>query len=131
MKKGLIGLIIVMALLFLTSCNSNNDRTTIKDGTYVMVQTGTEGILSPRVTISNEKISFSYDSLSSYLPIGVYTIEKDVLTMITNDGRYKYVFQIDGDKLIFQKNKSSKVNLIDESIGIKIVDNAEFKRIEN
>ncbi|MCT4542435.1 MAG: hypothetical protein N4A63_02700 [Vallitalea sp.] len=51
--------------------------------------------------------------------------------MTTNDKKYKYVFEIDGDKLIFMKNESSKVNLIDERFGIKIKNNAEFKLIEN
>jgi hypothetical protein len=51
--------------------------------------------------------------------------------MTTKDGKYKYVFQIEGNKLIFQKNESSQVNLIDERFGIKITNNAEFKLIKN
>jgi hypothetical protein len=47
--------------------------------------------------------------------------------MITDDGKYKYVFQVDGDKLLFKENESSTINLIDDRFGIKITDNAEFK----
>lgn len=131
MNKRTISLIIVLILLILTSCNSNNDIITVKKGTYVLEQTGAEVALSPRVTISNEYITFTYDFLSSYLPVGVYTIDKDELTMTTNDGKYKYVFLIDGDKLIFQEDDSSEVNLIDERLGIEVTNNAEFILIEN
>ncbi len=58
----------------------------------------------PSVKITDENISFSYDVLSSYLPVGTYTIKNDILTMITDDGRYKYVFVVNGDKLIFQES---------------------------
>ncbi len=62
---------------------------------------------------------------------GTYTIEDDILTMRTDDKQYTYVFQIDGDKLIFQKNNSSEVNLIDTRFGISLTDNAIFKLKEN
>jgi len=131
MKRASGSLIMVLVLLFLISCNYSNDTTTVRNGTYILEQTGTEAFLYPQVTISDDNISFTYDSLSSYLPVGVYTIEENILTMVTNDGLYKYVFQIDGDKLIFHKNESSKVKLTDDRIGIKITDNAEFKLKEN
>jgi hypothetical protein len=133
MKRTWVSLIMAMTLLFLTACNSNNDTTTIKDGTYILEQkeTETETVILPNVTISNNDISFTYDYLSSYLPYGTYTIEGDMLTMITNDRKYKYVFYVDGDKLIFQKNESSRVNLTDDRIGVKIADKAEFKLKEN
>ncbi len=51
--------------------------------------------------------------------------------MITHDGRYKYVFQVDGDKLLFKGNESSAVNLTDDRFGINITDKAEFKLKEN
>ncbi|SET64457.1 hypothetical protein SAMN05660297_03026 [Natronincola peptidivorans] len=130
MKRTLVSLIMVLVLLFLTSCNTTNDIITLKDGTYILEQTGPEAAMapiSPWITISDVNISFVYDSLSSYLPVGAYTIEENVLTMMTNDGLYKYVFQIDGDKLIFLKEESSEVKLTDDRLGIKITDNAEFK----
>jgi hypothetical protein len=51
----------------------------------------------------------------------------DKLTMITDDGKLKYVFLIDRDKLIFQKDESSEVNLIDDRFGVKITDNEKFE----
>jgi len=124
-KRVCISLTIALALL-MTACSSNNDTTTVKDGTYVLKQAGTEEVILPCINISDDDISFTYDFLSSYLPTGTYTIEDDVLTMKTNDGKYKYVFKVDEDKLIFQKNESSKVDLIDDRLGVKVTDNAEF-----
>jgi len=57
--------------------------------------------------------------------IGVtYLIENDIITMTIFDTKYIYVFQIDGDNLIFQKNESSP----DSKIG-DIADNAKFHLI--
>jgi len=120
-------ILIIMIALFLTACNSNNEKITVKVGTYVLEQTETESTFLPYVNISDNDITFTYDFLSSYLPHGTYTIEDDILTMITDDNQYKYVFQVDGDKLIFQKNKSSDVNLTDARFGISLTDNAIFK----
>lgn len=131
MNKRSVSIIIVFALIFLIFCNYKNETTSLKDGTYVLEQSIKESVASPSITISGDEIIFSYDLLSSYLPAGEYKIEEDLLTMTTKDGKYKYVFQIEGNKLIFQKNESSQVNLIDERFGIKITNNAEFKLIEN
>ena len=51
-------------------------------------------------------------------------IENDIITMTIFDTKYIYVFQIDGDNLIFQKNESSP----DSKIG-DIADNAKFHLI--
>lgn len=130
MKRTWVILIILLVLL-LTACNSNNEKTTVKVGTYVLEQTETIGALLPYVNITDNDISFTYDCISSYCPHGTYTIEDDILTMITDENQYKYVFQVDEDKLIFQKNKSSEVNLTDGRLVINLTDNAIFKLKEN
>lgn len=127
MKRIGVSLIMVLILLFLSACNSSNVVISVKDGTYVLEQTETKAVTLPHVTISKDDISFTYDYLSSYLPYGTYTIEGNILTMTTTDGKYKYLFQVKGDKLIFQKDESSEVNLKDDRLGIKIIGNAEFK----
>ncbi len=127
MKKVTNILVIAVVILMLTACNSNESVSTVKNGTYVFEQAGTEVLVSPSVTISNKEISFTYDALSSYYAVGAYTINGDLLTMSTNDGEYKYVFLIDGDSLIFRKDESSDVGLINEKFGSKIKNNAEFK----
>jgi len=58
------------------------------------------------------------------LPIGNYSVKDNILIMTTNDEKYRYVFLIDENKLVFQKSESSQVNLSDDRI--KINDNAIF-----
>ena len=86
----------------------------------------TKSGISPYVTINNDKISFTYDLLSSYKSLGNYSIDGNILTMTTDDSKNIYVFQIDGDNLIFQKNRSSPIKLKDEEHGVKITDKAKF-----
>lgn len=126
MKKTWISLIMVLIILLLTGCNSNNDTHTVENGTYILVQEAAETAFVPYVTISDDTISFSFDPLSSYWPLGSYSIEDDKLTMTTDDNMNTYVFQIDGDNLIFQKDESSSVRLIDSRIGAKVIDQSEF-----
>lgn len=127
MKKICVSLITVLILIFIIACIFNSGTSTVKNGTYVLEKTGTNAVVVPRVVVSKEQIAFIYDSLSSYLPIGTYKIAGNKLTMTTDDGKLKYIFLIDRDKLIFQKGESSEVNLIDDRFGVKITDNAKFE----
>ncbi|SDZ15055.1 alpha/beta fold hydrolase [Tindallia californiensis] len=113
------------------SCNESEDIPTVKNGTYVMEHGASEEGISPQVTISDDLISFSYDLLSSYFPVGTYEIEKQHLTMMTDDKLYRYTFQIDGDTLIFLADESSTIKLTNDKIGIAVADQAKFKRQEH
>ncbi|HHV10118.1 MAG TPA: hypothetical protein GXX75_07560 [Clostridiales bacterium] len=126
MKKIWVSLMVFLFFVAFSACNNHRDTTTVKNGTYKLGQTETDAVVSPYITISDENISFSYDALSSYWPYGTYTVEDGVLTMTTYDERYKYVFRLDDDKLIFQKKESSSVRVIDSRFGAEITDNAEF-----
>lgn len=123
----------ILILSFFTSCNSNNKDNTVKEGTYILEQSGTiiGAVMTPRITISGNDISFTYDLLSSYFPTGDYKMEEDILTMITHDKLYKYVFRIEEDKLVFLKSQSSEVKLVNDRHGVKIIDQAQFKLINN
>lgn len=130
MKKACLGISIVLILLSLLGCNSDNNIITVKNGNYVMEHEEIESVLLPRVTVTDDEILFAFDMLSSYLPLGTYSITEDILTMTTNDNKYTYIFQIDGDNLIFQKDESSTVSLIDDRLGVKVIDKAIF-HLEN
>lgn len=127
-KKIFVSIIVVLLILIILY--STNNTTTIKDGTYILSETEANNIMAPRVHISQEDIYFSYDLLSSYLVVGAYTIEKDILTMRTRDNQYKYVFQIKDDQLIFKADESSEVKLIDNRLGVKITNDSAFKLVE-
>lgn len=130
MKRLFSILIVILIISSMTACGSQKEITSVKDGVYVLEQIGADEAMLPSLTISDGNIIFSYDFLSSYLPYGTYTIEDNIMIMKTDDGKYKYVFEIDGNTLIFQKEDSSEVTLIDEKTGIKITDDAEFKMAE-
>lgn len=115
----------VFNFLFLSGCNYNDNSSTVKNGDYYM-EVETKSGVPPYVTINDNKISFTYDLLSSHLSLGNYSIDGDILTMTTDDSNDIYVFQIDGDNLIFQKGRSSPIKLKDEEHGVKITDKAKF-----
>ena len=129
MKKSSIRFIMALVLLILTGCKSNDDTQTVKNGTYIMVH-DEESIFAPSVTILDDIISFSFDPLSSFWPHGSYSIEEDILTMTTDDNRYSYVFLIDRDDLIFQKDGSAAVRLIDKRTGVQVTDQSVFHLAE-
>lgn len=129
MKKYGIRILAVLLLLMLAGCKSSEDTPTVKNGSYIMEHDG-EIFLSPSVTIADDTFTFFYDPLSSYMPIGNYTVEEDILTLTTDDKKYHYVFRIDGNSLIFQKEESSTVRLIDERLGVEVMDQAVFHYTE-
>lgn len=131
MKKIINILIILSILLLTTACNSSNEEVTVKEGKYVLDQKETEDLMLPYINIVDDDISFMYDPLRSYIPYGTYIIEDDILTMTTNDEKYKYIFKVDGDKLIFQEKGSSNVSLFDNRIVVKVENDAIFKLIED
>ncbi len=126
MKQVLVTVLIIIQLLLLTACILDNETATVKDGTYILDYSGIDEVLLPNVKISEGKLIFSYNLLSSYLNIGSYTIKDDVLTMVTDDGQYTYEFLIDGDTLIFQKKESSEIRTPGGGVGVEIEDQAEF-----
>lgn len=125
MKKLFTGVIMLCILILLIGCDTKDDST-IKNGTYVMDQEGVEKVLLPRIMISEKDIVFIHDLLSSYLPYGTYSINEDILTMTTDDDQYTYIFQIDGDSLIFQKNESSAIKRVNDAFGTLVADQSKF-----
>lgn len=124
MKKTCLSFIMVLMFLLLSGCNTSN-KVTIKNGDYLEK---TKAEIS--VIISDGKFGLFnlIDSNSATNGVsGTYVIDDDTLTMTTDDNNYTYVFKIDGDNLIFQKNDS----LIDDKIGVKIKDNAKFHLISD
>ncbi len=64
------------------------------------------------------------DALSSYLAIGTYTENYNLLELKTDDGKYHYKFDvIDENTLKFNQENSSKINKI---MGEEIKDSTEF-----
>lgn len=113
-------------MLLFPACKVNENKT-IKDGTYALIQNVSSIDIFPAVKIKDNEFIFSYDLLSSYMPHGIYKIKKNLIIMTTDDNKFKYVFQIDDDKLVFLEEKSTSVTLIGSLSGVQITDKSVFK----
>ena len=125
MKRTTTMLIALLFCLFIfTGCdcdlskNSNSQSTNdtvdasednVIERIYVYEES--DDVVKPIITLlGDNKCSFTFSALSSYLGIGTYTIEDDFFVLNTDDGLYTYTFKIEGedmDRLIFVADKSS------------------------
>lgn len=122
--RSIVAFIVIMILM--TSCRSGEQEYIVYDGSYSLKIENDQHSFPPNIFIDNGKCGFSYDPLSSYYPHGEYIVEDDKLIMVTDDGRFKYVFRIGDKSLYFVELESSEVKLIDERLGVEIKDGAEF-----
>lgn len=77
---------------------------------------------------SDQTFSITNDVLSSTIIGGTYRIKGNILITETHDKQDTYQFEIiDGNTLKFIQDHSSAFKLIDERIGILIVDGSIFK----
>lgn len=97
--------------------------------TYRFVGNGT---INGTVTLyADNKMMFNYSLLSSYIPYGTYTLENNKLVMKTDDGRFTYAFDVDGDTLVFDAANSSELPEYNYGNGTKfkpIPDRAVFMK---
>ena len=125
MKRTTTMLIALLLCLFIfTGCdrdlskNSNSQSTNDTVDTSediaikrIYVYEESDDVVKPIITLfGDNKCSFTFSALSSYLGIGTYTIEDDFFVLNTDDGLYTYTFKIEGedmDRLIFVADKSS------------------------
>lgn len=126
MNRILSILIILSLILPMSACNSEQETVTLADGTYTMEQTGEDELVLPFVIIFDGHFTFTYNFLSSHLIIGTYTIEGDMVTMVTDDNLLKYVFRVDGDTLIFQEKESTEINTKTNKFNVNVEDQARF-----
>lgn len=70
---------------------------------------GSTEITKPTVTLSEgNEFSMYYSPISSYLPYGHYKINGDELQLLTDDNKYRFVFNIK-DKSLVLNLEASKV----------------------
>ena len=89
----------------------------------------TEQSLPCLTLLDKENFVFSYDVLSSYIPMGTYETVDGELVATDKEKGSRYVFEVvDENTLKFIKEKSADVSLIEENMGIAITDGALFER---
>ncbi len=119
-------LVSVIAVSLMSNSKNNEQDLLLKNGTYYMLDKQNEKTIN-NIQIKDNTFTFSYDLLNSYYVYGNYKIEDNTLIATTNDGLYKYVFEIDGNELIFNKKESSPVKLIDDRSGVQVENGSVFK----
>ncbi len=119
-----IGCLQYMGKIYKKSENHISDK--IK---YYSMKTQEDSVVVPTIQLNVEEKTFciSYDVLSSVITGGTYEIINGVLIAKTDDGQKQYLFEeIDENVLRFIQDGSSKIELTDERIGVRISDGAEF-----
>lgn len=130
-KKYLIIVFIIILLIagvFIITKPSQPARFT--PGTYEM-EDSNNAITPPSMTfdLENHAFLFSYDILSSYLPIGKWKFENGKIIAATDDGRFIYTFKVlDGNTISFVQKGSPQMVYIDEDAAQNpsIVDGTRF-----
>lgn len=89
-------------------------------GMYITEYDSIEGLdgLGPSLYLAQDnRFVFTYNILSSYLGVGIYSMENQIVTANTDDGKYTYVFHILEDgSLLFDVDKSAEVLVIKEDL---------------
>lgn len=89
----------------------------------------TEQSLPCLTLLDKENFVFSYDVLSSYIPMGTYEITDGELIATDKEKGSRYVFEVvDENTLKFIQEKSADVSLTEENAGAVITDGALFER---
>ncbi|CRZ35444.1 hypothetical protein DFR55_14817 [Herbinix hemicellulosilytica] len=108
MRGKYLYIIILLFMVFVLTACSSKKSSEIEHRAYVMTES--EEPIKPTVILSDDnKFSFSYSPLSSYIAIGTYEIDDSNIILKTDDGLYKYVFKIEDGALIFNANESSSI----------------------
>jgi len=100
-KFILLWITIVLLLLQVTGCSEQNRTEELKLGRYI--RQDTEPVAWSWISLEeNEKFIFNRSLATSYLPMGTYSVEGNILTLYVNTNE-SYIFRIDGNKLVFKR----------------------------
>lgn len=79
---------------------SRREDTAIASGVYLRQTAEGRLVADPKLIVDGQTFHFVPNAYSSYAGIGAYRIEKNSMTAETDDGRYRYVFNVvDGETL--------------------------------
>ena len=116
----------LLLCLLLTACAA---RTISPRGGLYRMSAPPETVSAPSLSLDAEAktFMFSYDPLSSYLPVGTFSQEDDVLLCRSDDELYLYAFRIVNETtLAFIQQESADVTLIDDRVGEQVTDGSVF-----
>ena len=107
--------IFILILCLITGCSDKKNIATVNLTVRVYELHQTNDPIYPYVTLMGDDEFLFYDSAySSNIAKGTYEIDGDNLVLKTSDGENNYVFKIENDTLVFNKEKSSPT--VDDAI---------------
>lgn len=135
MEKCTSFIVVLFCIVMLMACSkSDMSVTIITSGNYHMKlsqEKQNNEKIAPVITINidDKSFLFSYDVLSSYINIGTYEINDNILTATTSDEKYHYVFKIvDENTLSFLEEQSSKITVFDTAFSVVPQNGAVFQK---
>ena len=124
MKKLAIFTLILCMLFVFAACDSGpvepSSGTYVAGEGYSIAETGIPA-LKPYITLNaeNNTFTFTFDPMSSYLPVGTYTVAEGLLTAKTDDGKFTYNFDVvDKNTLRFNSEGSSEITYSNLEVAI-------------
>ena len=105
----------------------NNGTAAIKYGNYVPVPGDAYSLAG--IHIEEDYMSFAYHALSSYIPVGNYSVDGDILTLTSMEEKV-YRFRIDGDCLIFIEEGSEPIPQYEMEGQKDVTDGTVFQYVE-
>ena len=122
---------IAVIAIVTAACATDGDSATDKNteesekevelcGLYITEHDSIDGLnnIGPRLHLAQDnQFVFTENIFSSYLGVGTYTIENQIVTAKTDDGKYTYVFHILEDgRLLFDVDKSAEILVMKEDL---------------
>lgn len=125
--------IITIGFMTVPSENKKPQTDTVQDDTVQeYVYYGSREIVKPTLVLKSDgTFVFNYSSYSSYIAVGKYTQEENILTLVTDDGQNTYTFDVTEDGFSFDAFNSSdipyyKVSRDSDETYCPVPDNAVF-----
>lgn len=91
--------------------NEKSQNNTVQEDTVQeYVYYGSRETIKPTLILKgNGTFTFNYSSYSSYIAVGKYTQEENILTLVTDDGQNMYTFDVTEDGFSFDAFNSSDI----------------------
>ena len=115
MKKRMIYIVLFLIVFTLISgCSTEDKNAEPKIGKYVLQGAETEDWAWVMLK-EGYQFEFNRNIATSYLPIGTYKVENNILVLKANENEL-YYFTINGDELILQGSKLTNQLLEDHAV---------------
>lgn len=119
-RRKVLALLITFVLIFVAGCSLQGNAKGPKIGKYILQDTEVEGWAWVLLKSDNQ-FEFNRWGATSYLPMGTYSTEDNILTLQVSVNEV-YKFEVDGENLIFQGGNIPKDWIFGEGAIFKLAE---------